>query len=184
MKFFAKIAVILIFAAFFSKTPAIAAERITDASASLKTKINEPKKDNQADNRAMIVQDYLTNHNSALTPYAEYIVKTADEHQIPWSLVVAISGVESTFCKHIPGGSSNCWGWNNGATYFKDYKEAIFIVSKTLKDKYFDRGFDTPEKIAPIYAPPTPSWGGKVRFFMNQLENHTPPNHLTSTFSI
>lgn len=180
MKFFAQIAVILLFAAFFSKIPAIASERITDASASLKNKVNEPKKDN----RVIKVRDYLTNHNSALIPYAEYIVKTADEHNIPWSLVVAISGVESTFCKHIPSGSSNCWGWNNGATYFKDYKEAIYIVSKTLKNNYFDKGFNTPEKIAPIYAPPSPSWGWKVRFFMNQIENHPLANLLANSFTI
>ncbi|MBI5452197.1 hypothetical protein HY945_01945 [Candidatus Gottesmanbacteria bacterium] len=184
MKFFAQIAAILVFAAFFSKTPAIASESITDASASLKNKVNKPKKDNRADNRAIKVRDYLTKHNSALTPYAEYIVKTADEHNIPWSLIVAIAGVESTFCKHIPGGSSNCWGWNNGVTYFKDYKEAIYIVSKTLKNNYFDKGFNTPEKIAPIYAPPSSSWGWKVRFFMNQIENHPLPNLLASTFSI
>ncbi len=155
-------------------------EKITDASASLKTTNSYPKKDM----RVAVIKDYLSKHNSDLTLYAEYIVKTADEYEIPWNLVVAISGVESTFCQRIPFNSSNCWGWNNGETYFKDYRDAIKIVSKTLKNSYFNRGFNTPEKIAPIYAPPSPSWGWKVRFFMNQIETHSLPILLAGTFTI
>lgn len=180
MKYLVYILVIFILSGFLSTKPVSAMENISDASASLQNKVSQAKKDN----RAMIVKDYLTKHNSVLTPYAEYIVKIADEYEIPWNLVVAISGVESTFCKRIPFNSANCWGWNNGETYFKDYKEAIRIVSKTLKNNYFDRGLDTPEKIAPIYAPPSPSWGWKVRFFMNQIETHSLPILLANTFTI
>ncbi|OGG16068.1 hypothetical protein A3D77_02015 [Candidatus Gottesmanbacteria bacterium RIFCSPHIGHO2_02_FULL_39_11] len=117
------------------------------------------------------VRKYLKKHNSELAAYSEKLVKEAEKNEIPWHLVAAISGVESTFCKRIPYESYNCWGWNNGNTYFKDYEDAITIVSTTLGKKYFGRGLDTPEKIAPVYAPPSHTWAGKVRWFMAQIES-------------
>lgn len=125
---------------------------------------------------------FLKRYNSSLSLYSKLIVEQARDYGIPWSLIVAISGVESTFCRFIPTGSSNCWGWNNGSYHFKDLSDGIKIVSRSLKINYFDKGRTTPETIAPIYAPPSSSWSRKVRFFMNLIENYTPSN--TTTLSI
>ena len=151
-----------------------ASENISEISANLKNSSNReqfiPNQDKN--NRSLVLSNFLSRYNSVLFPYADTIIETADKYEIPWSLVVAIAGVESTFCKFIPSNSCNCWGWNNGKIAFQDYNEAIEIVSKTLKTNYLNKGYNTPEKIGRIYAPPTYSWGGKVRYFMEMIENN------------
>jgi len=126
---------------------------------------------NDREFRIFHLKSFLMKNNSPLAEHAELLVKTAEEEGLPWSLVAAISGIESSFCKAIPYQSYNCWGWNNGVSRFTDYPDAIKIVSQTLKHNYFDRGLDTPEKISPVYAPPSQTWASKVRYFMNLIEN-------------
>ncbi len=131
-----------------------------------------PAESPKTDYRVDRLKDYLSKNNSILSLYSQDFISAADENGIPWSLVPAIAGVESTFCNAVPSYSTNCWGWNNGEYQFVNYKEAISTVSQTLKKYYFDRGLDTPEKIAPVYAPPSKTWAGKVRFFMGKIESH------------
>jgi len=132
----------------------------------------------QADNRAVKLKAYLASHNSPLTDYADQFVNSADQYQIDWKLVPAITGVESTFGKRIPFNSYNAYGWSNGAYQFESWEQSIDHVSKFLKEKYLDRGLDTPQKINPVYAPPSPDWGWKVAFFMEKIENFGRSNHL------
>lgn len=127
-------------------------------------------KDLEADNRANILQKYLEKYDSPLAEHAKKIVDIADKYQVPWTWVPAISGVESTFCQHIPYESYNCYGWNNGDYQFKDYDDGIEVVTKTLKANYINRGADTIEKIAPIYAPPSTTWAAKVSYFSSKIE--------------
>ena len=117
---------------------------------------------------------FLNFYHSPLAPYAQNFISEADKNQLDWKLVVSITGVESTFGKHIPFNSYNAYGWNNGNYKFNSWPESIVHVSRVLKEKYADRGLTTPEKIAPVYAPPSSTWGYKVRFFMNKLENFDP----------
>ncbi len=125
-----------------------------------------------ADNRAFVLQSFLERYNSPLAPFATKFISEADKYALPWTWVVAISGIESTFGKQIPQGSYNAWGWANGAYTFKSWDEAIDIVSKTLKENYVDKGADTIDKIAPIYAPPSQTWVGKVQYFINKIEDY------------
>lgn len=141
---------------------------LSDSSATLKVHAIS-----SADFRLNKLKFYLAKYNSSLLPYAKDIIEHADENNIDWRLVPAISGVESTFCKHIPYNSYNCWGWRNGEHYFKDYSQAIEIVSKTLGKYYVKRGLDTPEEIGPVYAPPSSTWAKNVKFFMNMFEKET-----------
>lgn len=142
------------------------------------------KKEIKKDLRVKRIKNFLAKYNSPITPYAQSIVSLADLYRIDYRLVVAISGVESTFCKSIPYKSYNCWGWKNGKYVFQSYPNALEKVSKTLGTNYYARGFDTPEAIGPIYAPPTPSWAGKVRFFMNLMDNDVSSTFLAKQFSI
>lgn len=166
--------VVYLSVAFFCQNSAFAAESV-EPSASLRKSavVTNAVSAEEFDPRIEKLKKFLTKYKSPLLPYAEYIVVRADESEIPWSLVVAIAGVESTFCKVIPPKSYNCWGWRNGKHSFENYQVAIEIVSKTLKSNYFKKGLVTPERIGPTYAPPTPSWGAKVRYFMNQIENES-----------
>jgi hypothetical protein len=132
--------------------------------------------------RTETLRRFFKKYNSDLEPYSAKIVAESEEHKIPYTLVPAISGIESTFCKQIPYNSYNCWGWANGDYSFKDYNDAIEIVSKTLGTNYFGKGLDTPEKISPVYAPPSKTWGRNVRHFMDKIEEmeSTPSSNLTT----
>ncbi len=63
-----------------------------------------------SDTRIKKVYDYLVSKNSPLADYAELIVKEADKNDISWTLVVAISGKESSFGTVIKPDSHNAWG--------------------------------------------------------------------------
>lgn len=125
------------------------------------------------DTRVVRLKNFLDRYRSPLSTHAQLIISTADKYDIPWSLVTSICGVESTFCRNLPYNSYNCWGWGNGLIKFKDYTQAIETVSRELNEHYFGRNLDTPEKIGPIYAPPSKTWAHKVRLFMNLIENQT-----------
>jgi len=116
------------------------------------------------------LEAFLANYDSPLAPYAEQFVRAADRYQLDWRLVPAITGVESTFGKQIPANSYNAYGWANGAFYFQSWEQSIDYVSQYLKEKYVDRGLDTPYKMGPVYAPPSRTWAGKVVYFMKQIE--------------
>lgn len=122
------------------------------------------------DCRVLALEKFLSQYQSPLERYAGVFVENADKYQIDWKLVPAIAGVESTFGKHIPPGSFNAYGWNNGKYYFSSWEESIEVVTKTLKEKYINRGLTTPLEIAPVYAPPSSAWGSKVNYFMEKIQ--------------
>lgn len=123
------------------------------------------------DKRAQIIKDYLAKYNSPLEDSAQDFIDAADQYELDWRLVVSISGVESTFGKRIPGGY-NGWGWGvygDNALYFKSWRDAIFTISKGLKENYVNRGYTEPLAMNKIYAS-SPTWGTKVMYFMNDLD--------------
>lgn len=157
---------------FLPASQILAQTPVSGISAGLK-RLKEEKTDS---NRIRILKEFLGKYNSDLASHSQYIITKADEYQIPWSMITAISGVESTFCRSIPYSSYNCWGWNNGVTRFKDYRHGIDTVSKTIRKSYFDKGLDTPNKMGRVYAPPSPAWGRNVQYFMNLIENSITPS--------
>lgn len=122
------------------------------------------------DIRVIKLEKFLARYNSPLTPYADVFVRSADRHDIDWRLVPAITGVESTFGKRIPYNSYNAYGWANGDYKFESWESSIEHVTKTLREKYYNKGADTIDKIARRYAPPSKTWGNNVKFFMNKIE--------------
>jgi hypothetical protein len=122
------------------------------------------------DVRVNKLKSFLEFYQSPLADYAREFINAADRYQIDWRLVPAITGVESTFGKRIPANSYNAYGWANGVYYFQSWEQSIDHVTRVLKEKYYDRGLDTPVKIAPVYAPPSNTWAGKVTYFINLLD--------------
>ncbi|MFH0937547.1 MAG: hypothetical protein V1808_04630 [Candidatus Daviesbacteria bacterium] len=123
------------------------------------------------DQRAQILQAYLSKYNSPLQYQSQDFVDAADKYNLDWRLVAAISGVESTFGKHIPGGY-NAWGWGvygTQAIYFKSWTEGIFTVSEGLRKNYLNKGLTNPYDINRIYAA-SPTWGSHVSFFLADME--------------
>lgn len=161
--------------------PASATTAVAGGSAVIK---NEVLGFGRKDPRVKKLETYLSKHNSPMAPYANNLIESADHYQLDWKLVPAIAGVESTFGKNIPFNSYNAYGWNNGHYRFKSWPQSIDYVSSYFKEKYVDRGLDTPFKIGPVYAPPSRSWAGKVLYFMNQIEcfeNESCPDNFSLT---
>lgn len=130
------------------------------------------------DKRAQIIKDYLARHKSPLENSAQDFIDAADKYSLDWRLVVSISGVESTFGKRIPGGhdplytSYNGWGWGvygDNALGFKSWRDAIFTISKGLKENYVDKGYTEPLIMNKKYAS-SQTWGVRVVYFMNDLD--------------
>lgn len=130
----------------------------------------------ELDKRARILQAYLGQFDSPVENHAQDFIDAADQHGVDWKLVPSIAGVESTFCKQVPGGigynSYNCWGWGvygTQAIFFKSWREGIFAVTEGLKKNYIDKGLTNPYIMNRIYAA-SPFWGGKVDYFMKDLQ--------------
>lgn len=154
-------------------TPAYA-QAVADPAASLAMHVIK------ADPRVRLLEAYLTSHSSPLIDSAGHFVAEADRLKLDWKLVAAISGVESTFGKHIPTGSFNAWGWavftgQSWGASFSSWNDGITQVSEGLKYNYIDRGAETVEQIGRIYAA-SPAWPWKVRFFLSEIEGFVPKN--------
>jgi len=122
------------------------------------------------DPRVEKLRAFFVKYNSPLVDSADEFVKYADQYNIDWRLVPAISGVESTFGKHMPKNSYNAYGWANGAYKFTSWDNSIQHVTMTLRTKYYDRGYDTLPEISRIYCPPNPLWWTKVKYFMDKID--------------
>ncbi len=99
------------------------------------------------DPRVTTLAAFLAQFNYPLSPYAYNFIESADKNGIDWRLLAAIAGIESTFGKHIPYGSFNAYGWSNGNYRFQSWEQSIEYVSAYLKDKYYERGLNTPHSI-------------------------------------
>lgn len=128
-----------------------------------------------ADARVEIVKRYLEKYKSPLIPYAQMIVDLSDTYGFDYYWIVAIGQQESNLCKKIPEGSHNCWGYginSAGTLKFENYEIALTSYAEYLKREYFDKGYDTPEKIMKKYCPHSNgSWAFGVNKFINQMEN-------------
>jgi hypothetical protein len=142
------------------------AQNISGQSATLNTVSNDVRFDFRVEN----LRKFLLKYNSPLADYAEYFVAYADQNNLDYRLVPAITGVESTFGKFIPVDSYNAYGWANGNYKFSSWEDSIEHVSKTLKKSYIDRGVASIRQIAKVYAPPSTTWGGNVTFFVSKID--------------
>ncbi len=102
---------------------------------------------------------------------AQDFIDAADASGMDWELLPAIGGVESTFCKFIPGGY-NAWGWGvygNQAIYFKSWREGMFTVSAGLRKNYINRGLTDPASINRMYSTSS-KWSTNVTYFLTDIE--------------
>lgn len=127
-----------------------------------------------ADARVEIIRQYLQKYRSPLLPFAEKLVSTADKYSIDFRLTTAIAQKESNLCKVSPPNCYNCWGWgihSKGTLCFSSYDEAIEAVTKGLSEEYFQKGYNTVEKIMSKYTPlSNGSWALGVKQFLAEME--------------
>lgn len=128
-----------------------------------------------ADARPEILRQYLRKYNSPLEPFADLLVKVADENSFDFRWMVAIAQQESNLCKRIPPNSYNCWGWGiygDKVTRFASYEDAIVRIAPQFKNKFLKHGPDTEAaKVMETYTPPSDgSWAFGVNQFMGEME--------------
>ncbi|MCL4390403.1 MAG: hypothetical protein M1484_03110 [Patescibacteria group bacterium] len=114
---------------------------------------------------------FLSEHDSPLVYFANDFVQQADRYGLDYRLLVAISGVESTFGKQYVAGTFNAYGWGQGTFPFASWPDGIAAVSQGLRQNYVDKGAKTLNQISYIYCPPSNlSWAAKVQRFMDQID--------------
>lgn len=138
------------------------------------------------DGKVGILQSYLEWQKSPLAPHAATFIAVAEKYNLPWTLLPAICGKESTFGKQIPLESYNCWGWGiygSQVLRFDNWDDGIETVAKGLRTNYFDKGLDTVAEIEYSYTPPSANnpdptkrhaWRDGVEFFEWEIENFQP----------
>lgn len=132
------------------------------------------------DGKTSLLQKYLEWQHSPLAPHAATFIQVAQKYQLPWTLLPAICGKESTFGKQIPQDSYNCWGWGiygNQVKKFSNWDEGIEAVGKGLRENYFNNGIDTIEEIEYSYTPPSANsdhhWLEGIKYFQWEIGNFT-----------
>lgn len=122
----------------------------------------------QLNEKAAKINAFLSTKNSPLYGYGLKIALLEEKYGAPSSMVVAISGIESSFCT-INFKPYNCWGWMTGRI-FTSYDESLDAYFSYLSGYYYARGYNTPESIGPIYCVPPDHWISKVRYFLTQID--------------
>ena len=148
-------------------TTKASAQAVSDSSASFKIGTEDQGFDYRAEN----LRKFLEEYNSPLADYADEFVSYADLNSLDYRLLPSITGVESTFGKHIPTGSYNAYGWANGDYSFDSWEDSIAHVSETLKNSYIEKGAPSIAKIAKRYAPPSTTWANGVKFFISKIDS-------------
>lgn len=118
------------------------------------------------------IDSYLKGKGSPLAGQGAVFVSAGKKYSVDPKLVVAISGAESGFGKHLFA-PFNAWGWMSGDKY-ANWAHSINAVTKGLGIGYIQQGLTTPATIVGKYAPAKAGndesvWSGNVSTFMREL---------------
>jgi len=124
------------------------------------------------DKRVAILKDFLTEKQSPLASYSAYFVQTADTYGLDWTLMPAITGMESNFAKLIPKGSNNPFGLGGKhLMVFPSTEDAIHYEGKLLSQSY---KLAANRAIGNIYCPKyecNSNWAEIVTSYSNAIVN-------------
>jgi hypothetical protein len=121
------------------------------------------------DPRYLRLVSFLQEKDSLLVNYAADVIEAADANGIDWRILIAITGIESSYAKRMIPGSFNAYGWAGGYFFFDNWRSSIYYISSKLGMNYYRRGLTTPYLIGRVYAPPNPNWGRSVSQIMRQI---------------
>lgn len=110
----------------------------------------------------MVITEVLSKRKSPLVSEVDGFMNACTTHDIDCYLLPSISGLESSFGKHVYPGSFNPFGWGGGYIMFDSWEDGFMDVAAGLKRRYIEKGADTIEKMGPIYAA-SPTWAVRVR---------------------
>ncbi len=129
----------------------------------------------KASSEALQIYSFLKKYDSPLQDNAVDFYEASKEYGIDYKVLVAISGVESTFAKNIASGSFNAWGYmcSNTVCYFKSFREGIYKVAKTISR---ERAYAEYRRTGQIYDLAKPynyvspdEWTNKLNYFINRI---------------
>lgn len=123
----------------------------------------------EADQREVLLTNFLKAKNSPLTPYAADFIRIADKYDLDYRFLPAIAGLESAWGKALRPGTHNPFGWGPHIA-FKSYPDAFEAVASGIRSRYVKTGKVTPQAVGPKYAA-SKTWSTRVSGFMLQIEN-------------
>lgn len=116
----------------------------------------------------ILVRDYLNSKQSPLAPDTEFLLE-----QKHWKLLVAISAIESQYCKRQLG--YNCWGIGGDSSYrhYSSYRAAI-TDANDLIERWQQRGrWLTVEDMNCHYVVPcNPNWVNVVHKVLKEMDEY------------
>ncbi len=170
--FFIGLITVMLFTLVMANSCAYADEKNADSSAALSDSSDSYSSTNirEYQLKKMVISRVLGERNSPLTPNAESFVKAAIKYDIDPYLLPSISWLESSLGKRLIRESNNPFGYGGGLIFWKDFDEGIEVVSKALRNRYYNRGAKTIYDVGRIYAA-SPTWAIRVEKFMNHFYN-------------
>lgn len=131
-----------------------------------------PKVIIKEDKRVVILKSFLTDKQSPLASSSAYFVESADKYGLDWTLMPAISGMESNFGKNMPKASNNPFGVGGGHLMrFTTIYNAIDFEGKLLSKDY---KLAANNAIGSIYCPKyecNQNWAIIVTGFSDEILN-------------
>jgi hypothetical protein len=126
----------------------------------------------EEDKRIATLEEFLTKKDSPLAPYSKFFIETADKYGLDWTLMPAISGMESNFGKSMPSKSNNPFGLGGGKLMkFTALYDSIEFEAKLLSEKY---KLASNRAIGSIYCPSfecNQNWAVIVTNFSEEILN-------------
>jgi len=119
--------------------------------------------------KKIVVRRILDKYQSPMSDQAESFIDYCTEYNLDCYLLPSITGLESYFGHYTYQNSYNPFGWGGGYIVFENWDAAIKEVAEGLRENYFNKGADTVEKIAPIYAE-SKTWAVRVNYFKSIFE--------------
>lgn len=124
------------------------------------------------DQRLETLERFLKEKDSPLAPYSDHFIEIADKYGLDWTLMPAISGIESNFGKKMPEGSNNPFGLGGRSLMtFQNLYDAIEYEGKLLSKDY---KLASNRAIGSIYCPQhecNQKWAITVTNFSEEILN-------------
>ena len=124
------------------------------------------------DKRLETLERFLKEKDSPLAPYSDYFIEIADKYGLDWTLMPAISGIESNFGKKMSEGSNNPFGLGGRSLItFTNLYDAIEYEGKLLSKDY---KLASNRAIGSIYCPQhecNQKWAVTVTSFSEEILN-------------
>lgn len=131
--------------------------------------------DNEVSTQTPLVRGYLESKESPLAPETEFLL----EHK-HWKLLIAISAIESQFCKKQI--DFNCWGIGGDSAYrhYPSIRAAIVDADALIEhwQKDHKRWLTVEDMNGSYVVPRNENWERVVNNVLNELESYGRPRTI------